>query len=371
MQIQKAFTILIVAAALVLTGCGDSGEKKTAGGDEPAKPEKGAEPENAEPEKAEAEKAEPEKAETKEVVELPPETPEEIEAQCKSLLKTYWTAIQPALAKLQIPDPASLEKEYTETGYDTRGFLKVCKLVGRADRQCLVDAKNPVAGPLTCNIDRKKTGGKNLVAPRVPGTSPLFEPAELAKGAGDAILARLAGTWRKKSPFGEETWTIDAKGKTVRQAKKRNGEIKKKSSLDDYTLSFTHVLRGARKYKSNGQTISFFMPDDTTFFAQGNMNMAAYDMKDGKTFLAKDSSNWVIVAGGKCEVVTFRGHVVAAKCGVADRAGQKYFDLEYQVPGVGHWKTRKPELTKASYAIVANHALAKQLFTKNRFVKQP
>ena len=359
--------IALLASSATLVACGKKEEKSQEApiATEPAASEatpaatKVATTTESEPAKTEEPPATP--------VDLPPETPEHITAQCAAMLEKNWEAIQPALVKLQIPDPASLKAKYTETGYETRKFLETCPLISQADRKCLTDAADPISASLLCDIDSAKAGGKQFRSPPIPGKSPLLATAPIGK----ASLKKIAGTWLNKTGTESKTWTISKKGQTKQVVTKSDGTVAPPTKLDEFTLSFTKALEGTRQYPgSNAQTISFFMDSDTTFYSSGNLNYAAYDMKDGKSYVAKMDSDWLFVDGDKCEVVSFQGHVVPATCTSREAEGDSYMDVEYQIPGKG--KRRSGELTpdKASFLIVGNHLLPSGLVRLGRYDKQ-
>jgi hypothetical protein len=297
------------------------------------------------------------------------ETDEEVGAQCKALLKTYWTEIQPAMDKLQIPDPASFEEKYTVSGYETGKFLKACQFVNSADRKCLVEAPVLVAGPESCGIERDKAGGKELKSPKMPGESPLFDTPALADG-GASTLANLNGIWLNTSRMGTQTWVIGRNGKTTQERTDSAGKAKEKNSQDSFVLSFSHALKGHRAYTANSQGITFFMPSKNVFYASGNLMFAAFNMKDGKNFVVTDSQNTVLVVDGGCEVVTRTGIVVPATCGLAERDGKSFFDLSYQIPGKVHWDTGASLPNSASFVVIDNHAVVAKLAEAERFERQ-
>ncbi len=112
------------------------------------------------------------------------------------------------------------------------------------------------------------------------------------------------------------------------------------------------------------------MGGPSTFYSSGNLMYAAYDMKDGKTFVAKNGFDWVLSNNGACEVVTSAGHVVPATCETKAADGGNTLNVEYQVPGKVRFKSDTPEPTKESYLIEGNHLLPSGLVRSGRYDKQ-
>lgn len=367
MQLNSILTIAIASTALV-SACDkkSDSDKETAPKAEPTTPSEAKAVTTVAPiakEKADVEEV---PKEEEPPAALPPETPKQIKAQCAALLQASWKAIQPAMATLEIPDIDSLEKGYTESGMKARTYLEICETLPQIDRKCLTESKNPVAAPPLCGIDSKKTGGKTFRSPAMPGKSPLRPKLAIAK----ASVARLTGTWLNKSGNGEKTWTIK-KGKTKQVQKKSDGSVKPATSLDEFTISFDKEKGAQRAYPgSNSQTLSLFMPNDKTFYANGNLNFGAYDFKDGQTFIARIDSNWLLSKAGKCEVVTWQGQVVPATCAQKEKEGAKYLDVSFQDPSKLHWKTKAQETTSVSFLIEENHLLAEGLVRVGRYDKQ-
>jgi hypothetical protein len=302
---------------------------------------------------------------------LPPETPEQVKAQCEGFLKAAWKTLGPAFAKLQIPNPDSFESTYL-TNYDAKKFVKVCTLISQEDRACMVASKDPIASVHHCGIDSTKSGGKTLSWPSVPGESPLFKPTDRPKGEGAAILKKLAGSWINKGSYRTEIWTIDGAGKTSVVRLKKDGTPDKPRSTDQFTLSFSKVLQGKRTYpKSNSQDLSFIMNDSDvpSFYASGNMLYGVYDLKDGKNFVFRDGFHWGVVQDGVCAIVTKAGQVLSAQC---ERGNGIDSDLSvtYQIPGKKRRRTGVLEPTKTTYKVVQNHALSPQLVRIGHYVKQ-
>ncbi len=361
----KQIVIVFLASSATLVGCGKKDEKSQ---ETPTATESAAIAVTPTPKAADT-KSEPEPTKTEEppVVNLPPETAEQVTAQCAAMLERSWEAIQPALVKLQIPDPAALKANYTETGYESRKFLKVCPLISHADRMCLTEASDPIAASLLCKIERDKSGGKQFRSPPLPGKSPLLATTPIGK----ASLKKISGTWTNNTGSESRTWTISKKGKTKQVVTKSDGSAVPATKRDEFTLSFTKALEATRQYPgSNAQTISFFMDSDTTFYANGNLNYAAYDMKDGKTYVAKMDSNWLFVDGDKCEVVSYQGHVVPATCSSREAEGERYMDVEFQIPGKNKRGSGELSPDKASFLVVGNHLLPSGLVRMGRYDKQ-
>ena len=317
---------------------------------------------------AEAEQAPvPKKEEPPKKPVLPPETPEQVKAQCEGFLKASWKTLGPAFAKLQIPNPESFESTYL-TNYDAKKFVKVCSLISQQDRACMVASKDPIASVHHCRIDSTKSGGKTLNWPPIPGESPRFKSTDRPKGEQSALRKKLSGTWFNKGAYRPETWTIDGAGKTNVVRKKSDGTLDKSRANDEFTLSFPKTFEGKRTYGSgSSQRLSFLMMDETTFYASGNLLYGVYDLKDGKNFVFKTQFDWGIVTGGVCTMVTKAGQVLDAECVLSG----DIFTVTYQIPGKKRWRKDTLEPTKVVYPVVNNHALAPQLAKMGRFVKQP
>ena len=298
-----------------------------------------------------------------------PEAPGDAAAQCKRILGKAWTAIGPGLAKLQIAADASLEKELTETSYDSRSFLEACPAAPRAYRTCIEAAENPLHFIGPCRDRMAEPKPTELAIPKVPGTSPLLPPVALASGEASKLKAKLVGTWQNTGPFGVETWTIDKSGKVV-VTKMRDGKAETPSH-PTFDLTFEHQGQLTVHFPgSNTQGRSLFVAEDgKTLYTSGNLMWSVYPMGDGKTFVVKSGFDWVFASGGACEVVTFYGSVVPATCAFADRDGGKFFDVSYQIPGKVRWGTTEPEPTTYALPVFDTSLVAPELIKNEAFTR--
>lgn len=291
-------------------------------------------------------------------------------AQCEGILKKAWTAIQPALKKLEVPDPASLEQELTQTSWDSKAFLEKCPLAPKSYRDCIAKADNPLELIRTCQWWQPEPKPEELPIPRPPGKSPLLPSAPITKAAGDKLLAQVVGTWEGVPGYATETWTIAKDGK-VEITRMRDGKPEDKTALDSFSIGFVNADQMVVHYGGNDQTRSFFLaPDGKTFYSSGNLMWSVYPTGDGKTFVARQGFDWLFVTDGKCEVVTAQGSVVPATCAFADRDGGRFFDLDYQVPGQVKWGTTEPEPTHVAYTVFGDRLLAPDLVRQQAFKRK-
>ncbi|MFO0748520.1 MAG: hypothetical protein U1F43_23070 [Myxococcota bacterium] len=296
-------------------------------------------------------------------------------AQCARILAKSWRALAPGLAKAGITATPELEKEYLETGYETRRFLEGCPTVSKAYRDCMEAAALPIENADPCHqsvgADEPQLGRPPMPAPSLPGKAPrsavasLFDRPPLSADAAQAITARLVGTWtRQERPGSTTTWTISAGGDVV-EAVTRDGQAQPTRTFvirptTDTTVSIV--------YPSNEQTRGFRMLSDSSFVCEGNLMWTPSYMGDGKTFVVRKDFDAIFYDNGTCQALTNYGNLLPATCTFSDVEGKRYFEVAYQVPGVVRWGTTEPQPTQGSF-LVSGEYLVPTALLESPFVK--
>jgi len=299
------------------------------------------------------------------------EAPGAAAEQCGRIIAKSWKAIQPGLTKLLGADPATLEEKFTKSDSYTTDFLEKCPAAPRSYRDCIEAGDNPLEYIYPCDANAPDPRPGALPTPRLPGQPVHLKPVALPAGAGADIGKRLVGTWESIDSIGSETWTIDAAGK-VAVVRTRNGKPEEKRSTDDFSLTFENVGMATVAYEgSNKQTRSFYLTEDgKTFYSSGNLMWSVYPAADRANFVAKSGFDWVFKNGDACEVVTYLGSLVPAKCAFNDRDGGTFFDVEYQIPGKVRWHTTDPDPTKLAMPLFGTNLLAPELVKQEAFTKK-
>ncbi|TNF37970.1 MAG: hypothetical protein EP329_01675 [Deltaproteobacteria bacterium] len=313
-------------------------------------------------------------AEPADTAPAPPETEEDKVAQCGRILQKSWQAMAPAYAKVGVEVTADLEKQYLETGYETRKFLEKCPTVSKAYRDCMEAAAHPIENADPCRQrvaeSEPQLGRPFIPGPAIDGRTPpsalthLFARPPLDAAASAAFTAKLPGTWVNEGPFGTTTWTIAAGGH-VTEVVTRDGKAGEPKTFDIVPATDTTLTI---RYASNDQTRAFHWLSDTALLCEGNLMWTPSYIGDGTRFTALMDFDAVFVDGAACEVVTRYGSLLPATCGFADRDGARYFDVSYQVPGKVRWRTTEPEPTKGSFLVSGEYLVPQKLLDK-RFVK--
>lgn len=302
--------------------------------------------------------------------EVAAEEPGAAAAQCKRILEKSWKAVQPGLAKLQVTVAAEAEAEFVTSSYDAKDFAEKCPSAPKGYRDCIEAADNPLHFIRACHRQLAEPKPDELPIPRPPLKSALLDAAAVSAEASGKTVASIVGTWESSDNWGTETWVIGKDGK-VEVTRMRDGKLEEKSSLDSFSVSFEKVGEMVVHYGSNDQRRSFYLAEDgKTLYTSGNLMWAVYPLRDSKTFVAMNESDWIVSSDGACEVVTYLGSVVPATCAFAERDGGKVFDVTYQVPGQARWGTTEPEPTAVSFPVHGANLLAPALVTNEAYKRK-
>ena len=304
-----------------------------------------------------------------------PETVEDKVAQCARALEKSWKAMAPGYAKAGVAVTPELEKEYRETGYESRSFLETCPTISKPYRDCMEAAAHPIENADPCHESvgegEPQLGRPHAPAPDVDGRPPtslvgsLFVRPALDAAAKKAIVSKLAGKWVSKNVFATTTWTIAGGGK-VTEVETRDGKAgePKTFGIEPLTDTTVNIV-----YTSNGQTRGFHRLSDTEFVCQGNLMWTPSFIGDGTRFTALHDFDAIFYDNGACEVVTGYGSLLPATCVFAERDGKRYFDVSYQVPGKVKWRTTDPDPTVGTFLVSGEYLLPAKLLD-SLFVKQ-
>jgi hypothetical protein len=359
---QKTGIIFALIAGLMIFGCDD---KKKA---EKPKDTTKAEKPKADKAKAEKPKAEKPKAEKPKAVEPKAEAPKapgpEV-AQCEKILNKSWTAIQPALKLLKIADPASLEEGYKKSA---KTYLERCQLLPKELRDCLEAAENPVSAIDTCKVNDGKKSNEKLYAPDLGRHIKLFETKPLDEKQGKKILAGLKGRWVNnwKEAKIHSTWTIKKTGEIAQKNKGPSGKVEQKN----FKISFVETDRMKVHWtETSTQSYIFLKAGRKMFFASGNLVYNFFPMKNPKSFIVRDSGDYIVFNKGKCKVVNETGRMTDGKCKFLKVKGKRAFKATWQYPGQV-FLNGKPRMLERVYYIIGKNLVHESLYVSGKYLKK-
>ena len=264
------------------------------------------------------------------VVAPPPKKPAidpAIVAQCKTILATSWTAIGPALAKLEVDKTAELEKAYKAT----QPFIDRCVKLAKDARDCLQGSTNPVAGIRTCKVNERAKGNDRLYAPSLRAFIRLLAPTPISKSDSARLLMSLAGSWKNTwaDEKTERVWTFTEGSDLETTTTVEGGEPKKAA----YTIELDMERR--LKARSAGSVRRFLLvkADRRTLFASPSLLYDVFPMPDAKAFAVRNGGDYILFENGSCEVVTSEGLVAEATCKHGRERHTKVFTASYELPG--------------------------------------
>jgi hypothetical protein len=215
--------------------------------------------------------------------------------------------------------------------------------------------------------DGKKGDGK-LWAPDLSSHIKFFERKPLAEGAGKKILAGMKGKWVNnwKEAKLHSTWTITRAGDVAEKKKGLSGKVEGKN----FKISFKDEGRMKIDWnESSSQEYTFFKVGKKMFVASGNLVYDFYPLKNKKSFVVKDSSDYIFFNKGKCKVVNEKGEIATGKCKFGKEKGMKAFMATWQYPGAV-LKNGKPHVQKRNYYVIGKNLVHESLYVTGKFVKK-
>ncbi|MBW1808634.1 MAG: hypothetical protein JRJ87_10605 [Deltaproteobacteria bacterium] len=354
---RKTGITIALIAGLMIFGCGD---KKKA--EKPIDKPKVEKPKIDKPiavkPKAEAPKAEAPKAEA-------PKTPGPEVAQCEKILSKSWTTIQPALKMLKIADPASLEDGYKKSA---KTYLERCQLLPKELRDCLEAADNPVSGIDTCKVNEGKKSNEKLYAPDLRRHIKLFEIKPLDKKRAKKILAGLRGRWVNdwKAAKLHTTWKIKKTGEVAERRKGHGGKIEQRN----FKISFVETNRMKMHWtETSTQSYIFLRAGRKMFFASGNLVYDFFPMLNPKSFIVRDSGDYIVYNKGKCKVVNETGRMTDGKCKFLKIKGKRAFKATWQYPGQV-FLNGKPRMLERNYYVIGKNLVHESLYVSGKYLKK-
>lgn len=168
---------------------------------------------------------------------------------------------------------------------------------------------------------------------------PGVERPRLKEGEADAILKKLAGTWKNewKAAGTTTTWKITENG-----AAEETVERKDEKETTALKLDFAHVDRMGVTRGTTRQDYTFLLSGDV-FYASSNLLSDIHRIPDLKRFTIPSEWDWLVVEDGVFTVIGDSG--VSARAEMKSAGGEISFKWRY--PGKNWDGTRK-------YAVVGD-----------------
>jgi hypothetical protein len=277
--------------------------------------------------------------------------------ECRQILRRSWTAIQPALARLQVA-PQPLEREYLGVLGDA--FVTGCSSLRPAQRHCLAIARSPPLALETCGINRDRSPADRVLLPSLAAHITLLDPPALPPGAGARLLASLVGTWVNTGADGQinATWSFSADGRLQIRERKAGAE-----SEQTFRVSFPARHRMAlERAKDQIQLVTLFRSSQVLYVARG-LSYAVVPLTDRSRITLRHDARYIFFEPRGCETVAEDGALFPASCGFEQRPdGSELFAVRYGVP--------PRSSTAVSYSVVDEHLIHEELASYGRFVRQ-
>jgi hypothetical protein len=292
----------------------------------------------------------------------PAESP--VDAQCNRILDKCFVAIQPAMKLLGISEPSTIEAEYKKSA---KNFLARCAKLDEQKRDCLEKAENPVSAIDSCEVNSGKKAAEKLLAPSLERFVKLFDSAPLPSGQNSKILAGLRGTWvcNWKEAKTHLIWTIKKNGEVAERRRAPNGKISQKH----FKISFVSENRMKVHWSEQSvQYFTFLRAGRRVFFAGGNLAYDFFPIKSNKSFVVRDSGDYIFFDAGECKVANVRGLLIDGKCSFTRKRGQKVFKVNWHYPGQV-FLDGKPREQERTYFLVGKNLVDERLFRSSRFRK--
>lgn len=279
-------------------------------------------------------------------------------AQCQRIIDKSRLAIAATLAKHEIKIP-DFEKNYAERSQ----FGELCSKLDEPKRTCLEAAAQPMAAIGSCNVNVGAAPDVIVQAPYVSYDAPV---APLADGEGAKLLAGLVGTWRHEFAGVVSTWAIAADGKVNINEVARDGTAK----TLEYALSFDAAGQvKVRTTPSSTQTYAYFRLDNKTVLLGNNLAYRINPVANLKKFTLKTQSEWIVVDGNACEVITDRGLTTPGTCAWGKAGAVKTFKASWD-SGRTMQSTGKAITETIDYQLLAGHVVDQRLVNIGTFKKQ-
>jgi hypothetical protein len=365
---MKIVLVILGVMGLMLAGCEKKEGEATAEtpkADE-AKPETTTPAEPAKPAAGEEKPDTPAgEGEGKAVAQAEPAKPGPEVAQCQKILDAGWKAIQPALERLGIEDPASQEADYKDSA---KAFLEGCQALPQEHRDCLEKAEHPLLAIGTCKVNEGKKTAEKLFAPSVARHIKIFDHPALDEKKAKKMLASLKGRWvnKWKKANQTKTWVVNKKGEVKQTFKfgKKDPEEKQFSVLFEKEGRMKVVWN-----ESSSQDFTYLRAGKKVFYAQGNLAYDFYPMKSKKSFVVRNSGDYIFFDKGKCVAVSDRALMVDAKCKWAKKKGKKVLNVSYQFPG-RTMMNDKPLVNERTFHLVGKNLLHESLMESSKYVRK-
>ncbi len=287
------------------------------------------------------------------------------EAQCNKILDKCFVAIRPAIKLLGISDPSTIESNYKKSATN---FLTRCANLDEDKRACLEKAGNPVSAIDTCKVNAGRKPAEKLWAPSLARYIKLFETQALPAGQSNKILAGLRGSWvcDWKEAKTRLTWTIKKNGEVAEKRRGPGGKVSRKH----FKISFIDNNRMKVHWSEQSlQDFTFLRAGRRVFFAGGNLAYDFYPIKNNKSFVVRDSGDFIFFDNGKCKVANDRGLLIDGKCSYARKRGQKIFKVSWHYPGQV-FLDGKPRVQERAYFLVGKNLVDERLYRSSRFTKK-
>jgi hypothetical protein len=242
--------------------------------------------------------------------------------RCRAILQHAFTATAPALAKLGVTEQLDDIATTYVTSIEADEAILSCAKLTAAQRACLAAAPDVLAAAQTCAPDPDGFRGSKL---KLPPLFSFFGPQPLETKLhpridGKATVAKLAGTWVRKTDFRTETWVIDGSGNVAITKRDNNADPKTERG----TIAANRAGELELTEDDIVKTIWFFMPGADQFYEGNTGDLTPTTSPD--RFIVPLAEGYMVREPGACWVVTREGALVTATC----KADPRQITVTYQ-----------------------------------------
>lgn len=294
-----------------------------------------------------------------------PAEPSPGQAQCAKILDKAFLAIQPAMKMLAIGDPAAIEADYKKSAVV---FRERCPRLSADKRACLEKDENPISAIDSCKVNEGLKPSEKVWAPSLEKYIGLFKTEALPDGQAKKILSGLRGKWvcNWKEAKTYLTWIIKKDGEVAETRRGPGGKVSQKH----FKISFVNRDRmRVNCSERSAQEFTFFKASRRMFFAGDNLAYGFYPVRNRKSFVVRDSGDYIFFDNGNCKVVNVRGLLIDGKCSFKHKRGSRIFMASWHYPGQ-LFPDGKPRVQQRAFIMVGKNLVDERLYRSSRFVKR-